>query len=407
LTLRSGDTAEAEAQFLARVTRELASSLELEATLQRVARAALPALADWCVVDIVEEGASITRAAVAHVEADRQAAADKLARNRTPVATELSGVASVLRGGKPTLVDPEEQLLFAELGACSGIIAPMLCGERILGALSLGSARRYCEADLPLVEELASRCAQALHNASLYRAAREAIVVRDTFLATVSHDLKNPLATIHGQAQLLRRLRAPSDQPDSVERLQNGARRIEATVERMSRMIDGLLDITLVGLGRRLELEKARIDLVEVAGRVAAEHQERAPKHHIQLAGEPSLVGEWDLARIERVLDNLIGNAVKYSPDGGVITVICVKEGDTPDSWAILSVRDSGVGIPAADQGRIFERFQRAGNVGSISGTGLGLATIRDIVEQHGGTVTVDSTEGSGSTFTLRLPLHA
>jgi signal transduction histidine kinase len=184
----------------------------------------------------------------------------------------------------------------------------------------------------------------------------------------------------------------------------SGTRRIKSTVERMARMIDGLLDVTRLELGERLELERAPMDLIETANRIAAEHQERAPGHRIQVGGETSLIGEWDLARIERVLDNLVGNAVKYSPDGGVITVVCVREVDETGEWAILSVRDQGVGIPAADLGRIFERFHRAGNVRAISGAGIGLAMIRDVVSLHGGTITVESSEGQGSTFTIRLP---
>ena len=190
----------------------------------------------------------------------------------------------------------------------------------------------------------------------------------------------------------------------TTERLAAGLRRIERTVERMSRMIDGLLDVTRLGLGSGLDLERAPMDLVEVANRVAAEHQERAPHHRIQVAGETALPGEWDLARIERVLDNLVGNAVKYSPGGGVVTVVCVREVDETGEWAILSVRDHGIGIPAADVERIFERFHRAANVGAISGTGIGLAMIRDVVRLHGGTIAVESSEGEGSSFTIRLP---
>src|SRR5262249_44814816 len=112
-----------------------------------------------------------------------------------------------------THVDPEqstlnEHALFVELAACSGIIAPMLAGERVVGALSLGAARRYCQTDLDLAVELASSCAQAIENARLYLVARRATQVRDTLLAAISHDLKNPLATIGAQAQLLRRARS-------------------------------------------------------------------------------------------------------------------------------------------------------------------------------------------------------
>jgi signal transduction histidine kinase len=104
------------------------------------------------------------------------------------------------------------------------------------------------------------------------------------------------------------------------------------------------------------------------------------------------------------MLDNLLGNAIKYTPDGGVITVIVVRDDDEAGTWAVVSVRDPGVGIPAQDLPRIFDRFQRARNVGRIGGSGIGLAVAHQIVEQHAGSISVESVEGEGSTFTVRLP---
>jgi signal transduction histidine kinase len=147
-------------------------------------------------------------------------------------------------------------------------------------------------------------------------------------------------------------------------------------------------------------------DLVEVARELAAEHQERALRHLIQLAGKASLIGQCDRARIERVLDNMVANAIKYSPDGGVVTIACAREVDETGAWALVSVRDSGIGIPPADSDRIFEPFQRATNVGTIAGSGIGLSAARDIVAQHGGMITADSQVDRGTTITVRLPLE-
>jgi signal transduction histidine kinase len=115
------------------------------------------------------------------------------------------------------------------------------------------------------------------------------------------------------------------------------------------------------------------------------------------------VVGRWDRARLERVVDNLVSNAVKYSPGGGAVEVSVVQDG----RWAILTVRDQGIGIPPGDLHRVFERFARGGNVGGIPGSGVGLAAVRHIAEQHGGTVAVESAEGRGTTVTVRLPLDA
>jgi signal transduction histidine kinase len=394
------------ARFLADLGKQLGRSLDLETTIETVVRAGVPELADWCVVDLVEEDASLRRVAAAHVDPQRDATAHELAARHALGPTTLEGVAGVVRGGNAVLIDVEEHPLFVEFGAESGIIAPMLAGDTVVGALSLGAVRPFCETDLELAVEFASRCAQAIDNARLYRRALQATELRDSLLAAISHDLKNPLATIGAQGQLLARLADADERPRTAERLRRGVHRIESTVARMSRIIDGLLDVTRLELTGHLQLARVRMDLVDVAKRLVMEHQERAPRHRIVLAGETSLVGEWDQARMERVVDNLIGNAVKYSPAGGVVTVICATEME-PDAWAILSVRDEGVGVPEADLGRIFERFHRASNVGGIAGTGIGLATTRDVVEQHGGTITVDSREGRGSTFTIRLPISA
>jgi signal transduction histidine kinase len=113
----------------------------------------------------------------------------------------------------------------------------------------------------------------------------------------------------------------------------------------------------------------------------------------------------WDAGRIERVCDNLISNAIKYSPNGGTIEIRLSKSADDGRDWAVLTVSDSGIGIPRSDLPHIFERYRRAANTAVISGTGIGLAGARQIVEQHGGSITVESLERIGSTFTVRLPL--
>jgi len=149
--------------------------------------------------------------------------------------------------------------------------------------------------------------------------------------------------------------------------------------------------------------EVSPADLIELARDVAQERQLATERHTIRVEGpEPPLVGLWDERRLGRVLANLLDNAVKYSPDGGPIDVRLQREGD----WVAIDVTDQGIGIPDEDKPRIFERFQRASNVEQrIGGTGIGLASVRHIVDSHGGSITVRSQEGSGTTFTVRLPI--
>jgi signal transduction histidine kinase len=177
----------------------------------------------------------------------------------------------------------------------------------------------------------------------------------------------------------------------------------------MQSMIDELVDTARLHSGQRLDLQRRPMDLVALARHVAEEYRQTAERHRFRFeGGAEELIGVWDHARLERVLHNLVGNAVKYSPQGGEIVVAAQREHDADGrELATVTVRDQGLGIPAADLPRIFDRFHRASNVtGRIRGTGLGLSSARHVVEQHGGTIHAASTEGEGSTFIVRLPLN-
>ena len=248
-----------------------------------------------------------------------------------------------------------------------------------------------------------------------------ALRARNEILATISHDLRTPLTSILGFTQLLRRRldRGGTIAPDELsERLG----RIEEQSLLMTRMIDDLLDVVQLEAGRALELRREACDLVALARKAASDVQRTTDRHELRVhAAEPEVVGILDCTRIERVLQNLLSNAVKYSPNGGPIDLTVSRElghgahepGDgaageaaADAAWGLLAVRDTGVGIPASEIPRLFERFFRASNVGDrIRGTGLGLAGARQIVEQHGGEILIQSEEGVGSTFTVRLPL--
>jgi PAS domain S-box-containing protein len=228
---------------------------------------------------------------------------------------------------------------------------------------------------------------------------------REEFLATVSHDVKNPLALIRATAQLVRRqvTRGSVDQT----RLLSALDSIESASSRISGQIDALLEATRLRMGAALDLDRQPVDLVGLVHNVAAEQQATTERHQLVVATSVrELVGEWDASRIERVVGNLLSNAVKFSPAGGQIGVSVSSAEDEAGAWAEVSVSDHGLGIPANDLPHIWDDFARGANVaGSIPGTGIGLASVRRIVEQHGGSVQVDSREGEGSTFTVRLPL--
>ena len=228
---------------------------------------------------------------------------------------------------------------------------------------------------------------------------------KDEFLAAISHDLKTPATIIKGNAHLLQRALARGDPAGSAE-LSDGLEVIDESTAQLVRLVDELLDLTRVRMGHGLELDYGPADLIKIVRRLAGEYQKISPRHTIQLESALGRVlGDWDEARIERIVANLISNAVKYSPKGGEITIEVSEEKRGEQEWAVLVVRDHGIGIPPAELERVWEPYYRASNIaGAVSGSGIGLAGTRHIVEQHGGEIAVMSEPGD-TAFTVRLPL--
>jgi signal transduction histidine kinase len=229
-----------------------------------------------------------------------------------------------------------------------------------------------------------------------------ALARREGFLASVCHDVQQPLTVIKAHTQVLQRqlTRGETLPP---EQLTTCLAYILAATDRVQGMIQDLLDDS-VQPSRALLL--ARTDLIAVPRKAVGEHALVSDRHHFLFEAEmPTLGAIIDEARVHRVLAKLLTNAIKYSPKGGVRVTVKVTDGPD-DKSALLVVRDEGVGIPQHDVPHIFDRFHRAGNVvGRFAGAGLGLASARDLVELHGGTISVESEEGKGSTFVVRLPL--
>jgi signal transduction histidine kinase len=234
------------------------------------------------------------------------------------------------------------------------------------------------------------------------RAAQEALAVRDELFALATHDLKGPLQIIALNAQVLRR-QLPADvlKPTHESRLEH----IVRAAHRMGDLVDHFLDATR---GQEQPLRRARMDLrALVSSEVHA--LEASSGHHFVLHEDgEDLTGYWDAQALERVLENLLGNAVKYSAPGTTVTILLAEEHGDPQDGVRLAVSDEGIGIPAEDLPHVFERFHRGSNVSrDVSGSGVGLASARRMVELHGGTIQVQSEVGRGSLFTVRLPRGA
>jgi len=286
---------------------------------------------------------------------------------------------------------------------------------KVLGALFLGHPEPniFDERAERFAVGLAAQAAVAVENARLYQQAQDELAARgraeaekEAFLDAVAHDLGNPLTTVKGQAQLLRR-RARQGRTD-LATLETGLGAIEGATDRATRLIAELTDAARLEAQRPLDLRRIAVDLVALAEASITESQAAAAGHPLHLeTSVAEVVGLWDADRLTRVLENLVANTVKYSPAGSPVVVRVDREEAPNGPVAVLSIADQGVGIPADDLPHIFERFRRGGNVaGRIAGSGLGLWGSHRIVAQHGGTITIDSTEGQGTTVTVRLPLN-
>jgi signal transduction histidine kinase len=226
--------------------------------------------------------------------------------------------------------------------------------------------------------------------------ARELNLLKSRFTAMVSHEFRTPLAVIQSSTDLLRRY--ADRMPD--EKRQAALAQITTQVSELVALLD---DILMLGRADAIGLayQPERTDFAVYVATLVQQAQQTTTEHELRLnvQGEPRLI-EIDLALMHQALTNLLSNAIKYSPDGGTITIDVHFQPDT----VLLRVTDPGLGIEASDLAHIFDEFHRGGNVGAISGTGLGLPIVRRAVEMHGGTIEVASTPGSGSSFTVTLP---
>ena len=231
--------------------------------------------------------------------------------------------------------------------------------------------------------------------------AEQALQERDEFLALASHELKTPTATLSATAQLLRRQLDRSGGPDP-EQLRRSLERLHDQSGRLARLVDHLLDVSRINAAR-LTIQPQSTDLVRLVSEVVSACQLTTTRHTIVFTGPERLEAVVDPVRMEQVVTNLLDNAIKYSPGGGLIDVELAA---SEDDEICLMVRDFGLGIPEERRHKLFERFYRAHPDTQVSGMGLGLFITRHLVELHSGTISVDAPAGGGARFSVRLPRH-
>jgi PAS domain S-box-containing protein len=404
---------EEEPRFLSEAGAVLASTLDFEATVASIGRLATRSFADACLIYLVTEGGpqrleAITREPLQGWIRDT-VLRTPLDRSRAPdIWSELDADRSVL----VPRVTPQALEGFAQsadhlrairaLDPRSLIISPLFAHGKLLGAMALVSfapSRAYGPADVRFAEQVAQRAAYAIDNAELYAAARTAIRSRDDVLAVVAHDLRNPLGAILMNAALMRRAEGEPDR-----RSRKPADAIERSARRMNRLIQDLLDVARLEEGR-LPVEPSPLSVRKIACESLEAHEPVAAAAHVQLRLEiaDDLPDVWaDHDRLLQVFENLIGNAIKFTGGGGMITVGARSIGDEILLW----VTDTGAGIGVEDLPHVFDRFWQA-KAAEGRGAGLGLPIAKGIVEAHRGRMWVESTRGRGTTFFFTLPAVA
>jgi PAS domain S-box-containing protein len=433
---------ERSTRILAAAGAILGEGLDFKATINRVARVAIPEFADWCVLDLLSADGKIERAAIAHADPRIEEEVLKHAKELPIDPARNFGAPNVIRTGQTEFVEitpdvirktagDHYQRLAQNLNLGTAVISPLKRQGRTFGALSFWRTKSrgpFSAGDAELAEELARRAGWALENARLYEAARQELELREkadaelkklnaelekrieertaalqeshtqleSFCYSVSHDLRAPLRSMQGFSHAL--IEDHSDKLDPEG--QDFAQRILSAAEHM----DGLLADVLAysRLSRQeLKLEAVNIDDVIEDARMQMQQQIRKRGADVQVAacGHTALVNR---SVFELMLVNLLDNAVKFVPNERApkITIECERRGDAMRIW----VRDNGIGIPREHHQRIFRIFERLHGVEAYPGTGIGLALVQKAAERMNGAVGVESAPGDGSAFWIELP---
>jgi len=388
--------AQDDQRFLSNLAEILASALDERAMLSAVARLLVPRLGDVCLADIVDDDGSVQR--IDNTLDDWRLAPTPGLRSGEPLIIPDVTPSSLAH----IAPDPDGQAAIRAAGIRSLVLLPLIGRGRLLGVLTLGNTRpdrRFSKADLPLLDDIAQRTALGAANARLYQQARQASRARDDTLAAISHDLRNGLNTVLTAVGLLLRSLPPDTESRRDRRHVEAIRR---SAERMNRLIGDLLDVASIESGRLFvepRREPVRSVILEALNACRAQVQEKTLHIQETVTSEP-LEALCDRERVLQVLGNLIGNAIKFTPDGGTVHV----SAEPFDDEVLFTVRDTGVGVSPKQLPHVFDRFWQATPKARL-GSGLGLTIAKGVVEALGGRIWAESRPGDGTTFFFTLPL--
>lgn len=389
---------ERRAAFVAAAGQELTASLDMQETIERLARLIVPNLAEACAIELAESETTLRRAAIAHRDAEKEkellpSVGRELADIPAPIGSVMHERDVKIVGGASPLAD------FFDGGSHprSLMIVPLVSRGETLGVVmaTAPEGQVFTRDDAALAAEVARRGSLAIDNARLYQNAQEAIRAREEVLAIVSHDLRNPLNAVMLATSLLKM----SAEIDADEREQLDA--VDVSAQRMKRLIEDLLDVTRVEGGQRLSIDPDRIDIESLFNETYELFKSQATTssitlHHAVAPGVPPVYA--DRHRVIQVLSNLIGNALKFTPEGGMVTF----RAEPQDGFVLFTVADTGPGIPRENLDKIFNPYWQAKRTARL-GAGLGLPIAKGIVESHGGRIWVESAPGEGTKFYFTL----
>jgi len=370
------ERANRQTAFLAEASAALGNSLDYEETLRTVAQLAVPQIADWCAVDVVDEHGEVQRLAVSHIDSAQASSAGS-------AVTDVIGFGTALM--RPNM-----------------IVVPLTAHRRTFGALTFvyaDSGRTYSDVDFRFTHDMAYRAALAVENARAYRQVQAANRAKDEFLATLSHELRTPLNAVLGWARMLR------GGAVSKEKMARAFEVVERNALAQLDLVEDLLDLSRVITGK-FRLDVQPVDLTATINAAVEAIQPAATAKGITVkvdAGHDESLISGDEARLQQVIWNLLSNAIKFTLRGGRVTVTLRRQ----ESQFEIEVSDTGEGIEPGVLPYVFDRFRQgdSGTTRTHQGLGLGLAIVRHIVELHGGRVDVASPgKGQGATFMISLP---
>jgi PAS domain S-box-containing protein len=412
---------ETNLKFLAQASKELAASLDYEKTLANVAHLAVPHIADWCSIEILDKAGVLQQVAIAHKDPKQVKWAKALRKKTPPDMQSKTGIPNVIHAGKTEVYpyiddamlvqsarDEKELALLRKMQLTSVIITPIFSNNKPIGAISFittESRKRFTDADVRMAEELATRASLAIENARLYQEMQKELTQRkklekqkDEFIGVASHELKTPVTSIKSFAQILQYRFKKEGRETEAELLG----KLDAQIDKLTSLIGDLLDVTKIEAGRMV-FNEGSFAFDELVTETVEEMQRTTERHTLRIVGKTKKELFGDRERLGQVIVNLISNAIKYSP----YTKEIIINSSVEKGMVKLCVQDFGVGIAKDKQDKIFDRFFRVSGPGkeTYPGLGLGLYISSEIIKRMQGKIWVESIEGKGSTFCFYLPL--